>query len=110
MYKDIAPEDIIRIEEEGKMECTKGEWKEHGEIIETDYAPNGAVIASINSATKQWEANAHLIAAAPDMLMALKAWDKLRAMRPLDSGADIDEILNECSLITDKALLKAGGG
>ena len=28
------------------------------------------------------------------MYEALKAWDKLRAMQPLDSGADIDAVLH----------------
>lgn len=40
---------------------------------------------------------------------ALLSWDKLRAMRPMDSGADIEAILNECSDITDKALALAEG-
>jgi len=55
------------------------------------------------------ESNANLIAAAPNLYEALKSWDKLRAMRPLDSGADIDDILRECSRITDEALSKAEG-
>ena len=48
-----------------------------------------------------------LCKSAPDLYEALMAWDKLRAMQPLDSGADIDAILQECSEITDKALAKA---
>ena len=42
-----------------------------------------------------------------DMYEALIAWDELRKMQPLDSGADIDAILQKCAEITDKALLKA---
>ena len=55
-----------------EMNYTKGEWHNHKGIIETHYAPRGAVIAEVNSATSQWEANAHLIAAAPDMYEALR--------------------------------------
>ena len=42
-----------------------------------------------------------------DMYEALEAWSELIAMRPLDSGADIDAILVKCEGITDKALAKA---
>jgi len=45
--------------------------------------------------------------AAPKLYKALRGWDKLRAMQPLDSGADIDAILQECAEITDKALALA---
>jgi len=38
---------------------------------------------------------------------ALASWDKLRNMRPLDSGDDIDAILEECSEISDMALAEA---
>ena len=51
-----------------------------------------------------------LCKSAPDLYEALKAWDDLRAMHPLDSGADIDDIFQECCRVTDKALAKAEGG
>jgi len=46
---------------------------------------------------------------AEDLYGALEAWDELRAMHPLDSGTDIDEIFWRCCEITDKALAKAEG-
>lgn len=101
------------------MEYTKGEWTifdfkdtldlfEHGhfQIVGNNQRSNVAIIpAHWNNA----EANGHLISACPDMYKALRVWDKLRVMQPLDSGADIDAILQECAKITDKALAKADG-
>jgi hypothetical protein len=54
------------------MEYTKSNWEVHGGVVETAFAPAGAVIAQVNTATNHWEANAHLIAAAPDMYEALQ--------------------------------------
>lgn len=106
------------------MNYTKGEWLIHWSNIRDKEGSDLRIklnehlggmedIAIILSPrccnVKECEANAHLIAAAPDMYEALKAWDELRAMQPLDSGADIDAILQKCSQKTDKALLKAEG-
>ena len=44
-----------------------------------------------------------------ELYEALRAWDELRAMQPLDSGDDIRKILHKCCSITDKALAKAEG-
>ena len=42
-------------------EYTRIPWFNHNGIIETDYAPRGAVICQINEATTKWEANAQRI-------------------------------------------------
>jgi SHS2 domain-containing protein len=54
-------------------------------------------------------ADAQLISAAPDMYKALESWQELWDMRPLDSGADMQEILERCWEKTEKALAKAEG-
>jgi len=54
------------------MNYTKDEWKLHGLLIETDYAPDGHVIAEMNNIGDKVQADAHLIAAAPDMYEALR--------------------------------------
>ena len=51
---------------------TKSEWKLHGLTIETHYPPNGHVIATMNNIGNRVQADAHLIAAAPDMYEALR--------------------------------------
>lgn len=92
------------------MEYTKGVWKQDGLSVKAW----GRGVISISPTPEkggvfECVANAQLIAAAPEMYEALKAWDDLRAMEPLDSGSDIEAILTDCSEITDKALLKAEG-
>ena len=47
--------------------------------------------------------------AAPDMYEALESWGELWNMRPLDSGCDMQEILERCWDKTEKALAKAEG-
>ena len=98
------------------MNYTKGEWSVDPEIEQDGYFircldenEDGESVAFVYPFGKNPKANAHLIVAAPDMYEALKGWDKLRAMRPLDSGADIDAILQKCAEITDKALARAEG-
>jgi hypothetical protein len=92
---------------EDKMEYTKGKWMVDRHIVAS--SEGDAICAVYEHEDGVAEANAHLIAAAPDMYEALRTWDKLRAMQPLDSGADIDAILQKCAEITDKAILKAEG-
>jgi len=45
-----------------------------------------------------------------DMYEALNSWGDLWDMQPLDTGADIHEILVRCWKKTVKALTKAEGG
>jgi len=37
------------------MKYTTSPWKRHGNLIETDYAPNGKVIAILNQAANERE-------------------------------------------------------
>lgn len=55
------------------MEYTEDDWKLHGLVIETDYAPNGHVIAVMNGVGDKVEADGNLISAAPDMYKELKS-------------------------------------
>jgi hypothetical protein len=88
------------------MEYTKGEWQVARQLTGEGYNifTEDELICS---GARHY--NTHLIAAAPEMYEALKSWNKLREMQPLDSGADIAAILQECSAITDKAISKAEG-
>lgn len=97
---------------------TKGEWKilNEGELgtgkgfrVLPEVREDGTFAFSCEIIGEYAFDNANLIVALPDMYEALKAWGKLRAMHPLDSGADIDAIFRECCDITDKALAKAEG-
>ena len=87
------------------MEYTKGNWK-------ASKSPMGDWIISTEDTLICREVrhfNAHLIAAAPEMYEALKSWGELYAMRPIDSGDDIQKILKRCWCKTEKALAKAEG-
>ena len=57
----------------------------------------------------EMQANARLIASAPDMYEALEGWSELWDMRPLDSGEDMQQILKRCWAKTVKALARAEG-
>ncbi len=46
---------------------------------------------------------------APQMYEALEAWEELWEMRPLDSGADIQELLARCWAKTSKVLAAIDG-
>ena len=85
-------------------------WKLTDEEILVIEARGGNVIEA-KRAKRQAYLEAGGIILNPDALTdlyeALEAWDKLRAMHPLDSGCDIDKIFWECCDITDKALAKA---
>ena len=56
------------------MEYTKGEWmlRKDGMTVETAHAPCGHVIAMMNGIGDKVQADAHLIASAPDLYEALK--------------------------------------
>ena len=97
---------------------TKGEWT----VYESPFAPAVIIKDKPNRPNRiivvcrlergsedmaEATANANLISAAPDMYEALIAWDELIAMRPLDSGADIDAILQKCAELSEKAIAKA---
>ena len=47
--------------------------------------------------------------AAPEMYEALESWEELWNMRPLDSGDDMQRILERCWDKTEQALAKAEG-
>ena len=94
------------------MNYTKGEWK----VSETYFGDlfSHSIYAQTNNRTVsiakvEGEANAHLIATAPMMYEALQSWEELWNMRPLDSGADMQEILERCWDKTEQALAKAEG-
>ena len=114
------------------MEYTKGEWEKHAYGNGNFYIEaSGRQVATIHyyptdKSDEIASTNTQLIIEAvnqcidinPDnplnvaqsikqMYEALKGWDKLRAMHPLDSGADIDDIFWGCCKTTDKALSKA---
>lgn len=99
------------------MNYTKGEWKvvtargepwEDYRIIKSDTKTVAtlSVYGTGASATKlEVEANANLIAAAPDMYEALKAWDKY-----LDTGPPQNLTFKEKAWhLTEQALAKAEG-
>lgn len=97
-------------------EFTKGEWKASNHYPHTIYATDGkrpptttSIATMIAPDSVELEANARLIAAAPAMYKALEAWSELYAMRPMDSGDDINEILERCWAKTEKALSQAEG-
>ena len=101
------------------MDYTKGEWiatKTHnftGTLVSYIYCGQKNIAQtrlSDNEATpEENQANAHLITAAPAMYEALASWGELWAMRPLDSGEDMQEILQRCWAKTEDALAKAEG-
>lgn len=72
----------------------------HGNIYDSEGKP----IATIHNLQYK-----NTLVAAPDMLEALRGWAELYAMRPLDSGADIQQILERCWHKTEDALIKATG-
>ena len=53
------------------MNYTKGEWRILDNQIVTGYSPNMDFIAEFNEANDEAEANAHLIAAAPNLKEAV---------------------------------------
>lgn len=98
---------------------TKGDWRVSNKSFNNAdiggnlaiWSPKGLVAyaCTIHEGLINAEANAHLIAAAPDMYEALESWEELWNMRPLDSGADMQEILERCWAKTEKARAKAEG-
>ncbi len=114
--KQIRQKITERLKADELNSKTEGNWKI---ARDTDTDSNTLVIGSdggvIADTYCNWrkkelcESNACLIASSPEMYEALIAWGELVAMRPLDSGADIDDILTRCDEITDKALAKAEG-
>jgi len=53
--------------------------------------------------------NLSVYKAAPKMYEALQSWGELYSMRPLDSGDDMQKILERCWDKTERALAKAEG-
>jgi hypothetical protein len=74
------------------MSHTPGPWtitrgtKERGSLARGIHRPDGATVVRFNGlgrpASREGEANAHLIAAAPDLLEALKALQRAGGMWP----------------------------
>ena len=101
------------------MNYTKGEWQVHrdypkvGDLGVIARLPNGATTTICQlkipgtGYREEVEANARLIAASPSMYEALKGWSELWEIRPLDSGADMQQILRRCWNRTIQALAKA---
>ncbi len=67
------------------MTHTPGPWetqiKREHKYGQNHIVANGNLVASVDSAIspkerEEWHANAHLIAAAPDLLEALKKWEE----------------------------------
>ena len=54
------------------MKITKGDWKLHGLVIETDYSPNGHVIATMNDIGDNVQGDAHLMVTAPKLYESVK--------------------------------------
>jgi len=85
---------------------TPGPWDlAQGENEITVYTD--ATIATVPDSLESWEANARLIAAAPDLLAALE----LISQGPdeFDHSADIWEELEGCRRVARKAIAKATG-
>lgn len=99
-----------------KLTHTPGPWKLNAGVIEALVDPENSqsYIAPICDVDMDWsteiyKANAHLIAAAPELLEALKSL--LEASRELDQSATHDG-LNNCKAITQAraAIRKAEEG
>ena len=89
------------------MNYTKGEWKKYGQHIHINTANTSDEIITV--LWPEWmpeseaRANAHLIAAAPDMYEALKAMYQSWVVRPDD---EVNVLLYK---MARKALAKAEG-
>jgi len=83
------------------MKHTKGNWKVYADTIQNE---DGLIaeIATQNGNSKNWQANAKLIAAAPDMLEACKL--ALVVLRGLDSSALVIPILEQTINKATKAM------
>lgn len=91
------------------MKHTPGPWKHDGEIIYSgNYTLNNgwtnhATIAKVEDRAN-WEANARLIAAAPDLLDALK-----KISKELSTSNDRMKMIETIEALTNSAIAKAGG-
>lgn len=92
-----------------EMKHTPGPWKHDGEIIYSgNYTLNNgwtnhATIAKVEDRAN-WEANARLIAAAPDLLDALK-----KISKELSTSNDRMKMIETIEALTNSAIAKAGG-
>ena len=87
------------------MEYTKGEWTlsktTSGHILYSEETNNNIALI-YNDRNEQGNANARLIAAAPDMFEALKTWHE-------HQQGTRGHYCSECADAFDKALAKAKG-
>lgn len=89
---------------------TPGPWYlvEYGgeTICSSDYEEEVAVVIRVYESDAEFEANARLIAAAPDMLKVLENIKSLIQ----DPNVDIGEAMENSCLLIDEVTLKAKGG
>jgi hypothetical protein len=110
-----------------KMEYTKGEWR-IDETLGCWIKANGKAICAISASLDmpEYKANAHLIAAAPDMYEALqatdkyfkgcvKAWANGERMMPDNTSAvrvasdDLDGLCDRAAELVARAIARAKG-
>ena len=94
----------------------KNNWQPTGTSCIEDKDGNTVAIVfpcvclSSQESLKRMKSHQLLIAAAPELYKACLAWRELWGMRPLDSGADMQNILKRCWEKTTKAIKKAEMG
>jgi hypothetical protein len=89
----------------GEIMHTKGKWTREGTTVEVVQDGEGKMLVDVYGETQEeTEANAHLIAAAPDLLEACK-----RAFRFIDYTLDSTRETHRVREILARAISKAEG-
>lgn len=94
------------------MKHTEGPW-EVGDLVENDYTPRYVEVlaggvkiiakATYGKTDEEAATNAHLIAAAPDLLEALKAAELLLGLQNQEGTRFAEETINKISEAINKA-------